>query len=219
MWTWLKWLSMHTHIWLQILWPYLSFSFVILISAVLLRICLQWEKNTNEPLFSAQKQHDLWGKRSWAHLTILLPCWEIWSKLHIRAKPHFSQLKQVYDITGHSKWLFCFSLHILLAQHLLHLHRTHRTSYILALGPSFWLFWPLDQNLLAYQRDSEGCALLLVFLVTNESTWCNPSITINLSLPQRMKTAALSCPTIRMGHLEWDVILGPRFRCVSSPTH
>ena len=67
------------------------------------------KKNINEPLFAAQKQHDLWGKCSWAHLTILLPFWEIWSKLHILAKPYFSQLKRVYDITGHSRWLFSFS--------------------------------------------------------------------------------------------------------------
>ena len=109
------------------------------------------------------------------------------------------------------------SAHPLLAQPLLRLHLTHRTSYIFDPGPSFWLFWPLDQNLLAYQRDDEGCALLLVFLVTNEPTWCIPPITSNLSLSLRMKTAALSCPTINCTQL--SVILGPCFRCASSPTH
>ena len=195
MWTWLKWLSMHTHIWLQILWPCLSFSFSFLTSAVLLRICLQWEKNINEPLFAAQKQHDLWGKCSWAHLTILLPFWEIWSKLHILAEPYFSQLKRVYDITGHSRWLFSFSAGPAPAS-----PTPDSQDFLLDPGPSFWLFWPLDQNLFAYQRDNEGLAPLLGFPGNRWANWMSISpITGNLPLFLGVKTITMSYPLSPLG--------------------
>ena len=57
------------------------------------------------------------------------------------------------------------SIHSLLSQCLLHLQPTNKTDF-----PTYFLQAPVSDC--SYQRDSEGCALLLVSLATNEPTWC-----------------------------------------------